>query len=197
MNWICRGLTKTNQSKYKPVIFQNASDLMRSDKVSESLTAHFWGSKLLMITVRLSARHWAPAEPLLVVKVTNPRGGGGEERGRRGELNIMVNMRHQWFESNKSNQELSINTQWCWMFWDWNVQRQHNQNSAQTQASRTTLYTCAHYCWANSLQIWKLTIGLLFSHLWMSNLVERDDEGVRRHCRKHTKESQVRRLERK
>lgn len=32
------------------------------------------GSKLLMITARLSAPHSAPAEPLPVVKVTNLRG---------------------------------------------------------------------------------------------------------------------------
>lgn len=56
-----------------------ASNLFRPDKVSKSLIAHFWGSKLLMITVRLSARRSAPAEPLPVVKVTNPRGRWGKE----------------------------------------------------------------------------------------------------------------------
>lgn len=76
----------------------SASDIFRADKVSKSLVAHFWGSKLLMITVRLSAQHSAPAEPLPVVKVTDPRGRGGGKRRlrhRQGALNIMVYMRHQ------------------------------------------------------------------------------------------------------
>lgn len=100
-----RGLTPATDT-------ESASDIFRADKVSKSLVAHFWGSKLLMITVRLSARHSAPAEPLPVVKVTDPtgRGGGGDERlrHRQGALNIMVYMRHQWLESKKSNQELRI-----------------------------------------------------------------------------------------
>lgn len=56
---------------------KSASNLFRPDKVSKSLIAHFWGSKLLMITVRLSAQHSAPAEPTPVVKVTKPRDWGG------------------------------------------------------------------------------------------------------------------------
>lgn len=59
--------------KFKPLILR--------DKVSKSIIAHFCGSKLLMITVRLSAQHPAPAEPLAVVKVTNPRGGVGQRGG--------------------------------------------------------------------------------------------------------------------
>lgn len=133
-----RGLTPATDT-------ESASDIFRADKVSKSLVAHFWGSKLLMITVRLSARHSAPAEPLPVVKVTDPtgRGGGGDERlrHRQGALNIMVYMRHQWLESKKSNQELRIKAQWCWMFWDWNVQ--HNQNTAQTQTETIHLHILA------------------------------------------------------
>lgn len=120
--------------------WESASVLFRPDKVSKSLIAHFWDSKLLMITVRLSARHSAPAEPLPVAKVTNPGGRGGEKRRLRhqlGALDVMVYMRHQRLESNKSNQELRVKkAKWCWMFWDWDVQRQHNQNTAQTQAKK-------------------------------------------------------------
>lgn len=85
--------------------WESASDLLRPDKVSKSLIAHFWDSKLLMITVRLSARHSAPAEPLPVAKVTNPGGRGGERRGWdiNWELSqLWSNMRHQRLESNKS-----------------------------------------------------------------------------------------------
>lgn len=94
--------------------WESASVLFRPDKVSKSLIAHFWDSKLLMITVRLSARHSAPAEPLPVAKVTNPGGRGGEKRRLRhqlGALDVMVYMRHQRLESNKSNQELRVKKQ--------------------------------------------------------------------------------------
>lgn len=69
--------TTTQQAdRFQPLI-------ERYDKMSKSFRAHFWGSKLLMVTVRLSALHSAPAEPLPVVKVTNPRGRGVRD-GERG-----------------------------------------------------------------------------------------------------------------
>lgn len=81
--WIeyAEGSPKQTKGQIQATDIESASDLFRPDKVSKSLIAHFWGSKLLMITVRLSARHSAPAEPLPVVKVTNPRGRGGGRGG--------------------------------------------------------------------------------------------------------------------
>lgn len=98
--WIeyAEGSPKQTKGQIQATDIESASDLFRPDKVSKSLIAHFWGSKLLMITVRLSARHSAPAEPLPVVKVTNPRGRGWGERRLRHRLgapDIMVYMRHQ------------------------------------------------------------------------------------------------------
>lgn len=134
---------------------ESASDFFRPDKVSKSLRAHFWGSKLLMITVRLSARHSAPAEPLPVVKVTNPRGKGG----KRGSRDIDWELSTLWstwgindLKATHWNQELRIKAQRCWMFWGWNVQRQHNQKyctntkwkTAQTGYQLITASICAH-----------------------------------------------------
>lgn len=94
------------------------------------------------------------------LQIQEARGGGETSTGA---VNIMVNMRHQWLESNKSNQELSIKAQWCWMFWDWNVQRQHNQNSAQTHANKTALHICTLLGkQLTNTKLWSICFSLTF-----------------------------------
>lgn len=77
-----------------------ASDLFRPDKVSKSLIAHFWGSKLLMITVRLSAQHSTSRTSACRQGYKSKRQRGEKRRlmHRLGALYIMVYMRHQWLE---------------------------------------------------------------------------------------------------
>ena len=53
---MCKGFArKHNRRKIPATNIESASNLFRADKVSKSLIAQFWVSKLLMITVRLSA----------------------------------------------------------------------------------------------------------------------------------------------
>ena len=91
--WICRRFMETNHRIISSHWYWESSDLFRPDKVSKSLIARFWGSKLLMITVRLSGSTLSISRTSACrqgYKSKRQRGETRRQRHRLGALDIMV-----------------------------------------------------------------------------------------------------------